>query len=254
MEIEEIQFNSISKYLDYLLKQDNNSLIRLYRGQKENWPLNSKLLRLILNKKQADRFYKYEMEIFTEFKKNNKTYHNSQLNDWEILSLGQHYGLPTRLIDWTANPLIALWFAFQEENTTNNNDRIVFGLVVQHESLMNPKFDKLFGGRFIKVFKAKPFDPRIINQEAWFSIQPPQIFGRGGDGLPQFNNYNTLNEDETFEYSLIQFRFKNSLRTEILRELNEKGINALKIFPDLGGLCKTVEINTIQSLNLNKLY
>jgi hypothetical protein len=111
---------------------------------------------------------------------------------------------------------------------------------------VDSKYAKLFEGRYIKIFKPKPLDDRMINQESWFSIQPPEIFRKsGGDGLPHFDNYNTLNEDEHFENYLIKFKFKNSLRLEVLDKLNKNGINSMKIFPDLTGLCKMIEMNEI---------
>lgn len=194
-----------------------------------------------------ENFYKIEQQIFNQFKESYQVYHKTELNDWDLLSLGQHYGLPTRLIDWTKNPLIAMWFAFEEEKN-NENDRVVFGLVVEEDSIVSFERDKLFGSRFIKIFQAQRIDQRVINQEAWFSIQPPQIFGKGGDGLPHFNHYNTLSDDEILRYNLIKFRFKNSLRQEILDEIDKAGINRMKIFPDLTGLCKMIETKEIEKL------
>ena len=76
---------------------------------------------------------KLELEILDTFS-NHVLSHVNHLprNDWEMLALGQHHGLPTRFMDWTTNPLVALYFACR--NAKAETDSVVYVYLDEIES------------------------------------------------------------------------------------------------------------------------
>jgi hypothetical protein len=189
------KIRSFEEYIGFVSGYADDKKIRLYRGQNEDYQyLYPKLLRLVTESGRIKEFHEIERRILDDFKKLSYAFDSktNNYNDWDILAIAQQHGLPTRLLDWSSNPLTALWFAFESEKD-NDEDRIVWGFAIEDDFIVDVENKDPFSGRFIKVFKPKYISPRINAQSSWFSIQNIEIPHGLSEvtGLPDFGDYDS---------------------------------------------------------------
>lgn len=112
--MQESKISSVEKLFPFLNRIKDNFYFRGYRDY--SWHMRPGLGR------DGDRLIQDEVVIIQEFAKQ-PTLGNLDVkvgNLHELLELGQHYGLPTRLLDWTTNPFVALYFALGEKDFDNS--------------------------------------------------------------------------------------------------------------------------------------
>lgn len=248
----------------------------IFRGtDHKDWPLIPNIFRKYQEEEQGQtntRVYKYEATIIDHFKKEAILYlpNISLENDQAWLEYAQHYGAPTRLLDFTKNPLVALFFACKEEtkedaavaiiNYTNFhnwsfNDPFCKGLHTPTRDEMIYSILKGAGLKTpvqyrIRTMKQKPviFVPSYINPRIGAQSSVFMIWGEIRDTLEDMiNEENYMVVDKNSVKSLDDQRFLSkvtidgSSKASILKELDLLGINEKTIFPGLDGIGKYIE-------------
>lgn len=206
---------------------------------------------LQLSNKERER---KENTIIEEFRSSSIFFTNQKtLNAWECYSMMQHYGLPTRLLDWTKAPLIALFFALTpEENITD--DRIIWAIdpfllnkeYSGNETLFTPNsysdddenVDLYLPRTLFKSSENIPSHPIAI--EPTFSNN--RIFAQQGCFTLHGSDTNTI--DEFYQKKnidkIIKIRIKCNEVKKIYKELNNLGIREDIIYQDLNSLSRRI--------------
>ena len=215
--MKETEINTFNEFHEIIENYDARTVI--YRGVKSAYyPLIPKIGRIVPPKSVRSR-EQNEQEILRLFKEKALPYLDFIPNsDWDWLALGQQHGLPTRLLDWTGNPLVACYFAVEEPS---EDDSVIYAYNNKSYILVDKHPDPF---RYNKVgkFIPKHLSPRITTQGGLFTIHP--------DPYEPF-------ESDDMDKIIIPKRIRYTLK----RTLNKYGVDRFSLFPSLDGLSAYIE-------------
>jgi len=169
---------------------------------------------------------------------------------WEWYFLMQHYGVPTRLLDWTENVLIAVYFA--AEGNDGTTDAAIWAL---DPSWLNRKLRRGIEGAMLHDWSEA--DSYLRELEDAFSgvkvraslpaaIEPPHVDRRLAAQSSRFVIYGTTQDlmrakvARAKDAGVGMIRIPSRNVASLRKDLIHYGITAATVFPDLGGLCQEI--------------
>lgn len=206
--------------------------INLFRGQSNNKPL----LPSICRENPKKDTTQVEQIMLEDFKRRSPLLITRNFaSDWEWLVYAQHFGLRTRLLDWTSNPLIALWFACQNQKSINESSYLYILSCNSDMQVDLSKNKDPFKNRSTKILRPTLNNERIIAQSGWFTAHP--FSSKAG-------KFVTLEQNKLIKSSLKEIEIPKEIKKTLLAKLSMFGVNNRTVYPDVNGL----------SLHLNWKY
>jgi len=257
-----------------------------YRGQVcKDWGLESSLFRQLKSRKgDLPRCFEIEQDAKREFESQLHLHMDPagfpDTKDWlGLWALMQHYGAPTRLLDWTASPYVAAYFAVESGNQSDGliwvlNDWALGDRMQEQypddwskwdESRTRPsnnwaKVTKSFNRNWerffdensapqIFFFQPDKKSPRVVAQQGWLSTSLNLFADYETAVATQYENHrndpkNHVGFDsettECWKYWNSKIVIPKELKPEFLRRLQIMNITANSLFPGIGGLGQSV--------------
>lgn len=261
----EIEFNSWDETKKFLSSKDSSWC---FRGQANyNWELKTSIDRVDESVREL-REYKKEFEgyMIREYKRNIEFHFNNPYltqTDFQIISLMQHHGAPTRLLDFTESPYVATFFAMDkceancaifainymellsatrilfQSQWDDNSDEIN---AYKYSGSMSSDniFDLIVLGsrqfKFVEFVQPFSYFERLIKQQGVFLCQ--------GDISVNFEtnlHSNFIISKELGFSPMYKIKLDSGWRLEVLKDLNRMNINSSTLFPGVEGFFKSLK-------------
>jgi hypothetical protein len=208
-----------------------------FRGQSSlHWSLRPGILRRI-STFGLEPLLKAEKHLYREFRRGAIRFLEPSVRGslTEVYFQAQHAGLPTRLLDWTSNPLAALYFAVEPPTCGDAGDAALFALDIAH--LRGPEFEEgtWLTTRLSALFAASE-DSSAAHPVIPTPIEPNVRYGRMTQQSARFTFHEDV--DGWPDFALRRWTVPKKARARILYDLDSLAVTRATLFPDMDNLAR----------------
>ena len=229
--------SSISELLTVLKDNPLQGSAYWYRGQsKDIWQLEPSLARIQGGLQQ-------ERNLLARFKQNaSLLLQPLPSSDWEWLTIMQHHRIPTRMLDWTESPLVALYFAIIDHLDCNGSLWILDPALLNRASNIAPDYAPYIPS--IDDDAAENYAPDSLASEQYSRLRPIALIGpRNTPRMQaQLGVFTIIHrdpisiEDVDDGQHVLKCTIPYDAKQDLIDELALLAINKFQLFPELESL------------------